>query len=97
MNKYIKTDLDNARKYMKVAIMNTLHDLNSGEEGTINLGPYISWGLLYNCLIESGWELTESSDQTSYDIYTRWISPRGINVKIEGSLSLGEFIIHKNI
>lgn len=56
MNKYIKTDIENAEKYMKSAIMNALHDIDSGEEDEIDLGPNISWNLFSNCLNEAGWK-----------------------------------------
>ena len=55
MNKYIKFDIESAIVQMKAAIMNALHDIDSGEEKEINLGPYLSELLFYNCLIESNW------------------------------------------
>ena len=97
MNKYIKTDIKNAEVYMKSALMNVLHDIDSGEETEINLGQNISWNLFCNCLIESGWKFdTINTRGWSIDFYTYWTSPSGINVIIEGSLFRGkEYRIYK--
>lgn len=91
MNKYIKTDIKNAERYMKSALMNALHDIDSGEETEINLGQNISWNLFCNCLIESGWKLdTINTHGWSVDFCAYWISPSGINVIIEGSFFRGK-------
>lgn len=68
MNKYIKTDLADAEKLMRAAIMNAIHDIESGGEKYINLGPNISNALFIECLEKAGWKdenhdiVTDASD-----------------------------------
>lgn len=101
MNKYIKTDLEQAEKYMKFAIMNTLHDIDSGTEKEIDLGTNLSWNLFYNCLLEAGWE---HDDRTNLDtngfqvnFWDSWYSPSGKSCDICGSLWGGQnYIINVN-
>ena len=45
MNKYIKFDIENAKSYMKVALMNSMNDIDIGNETSIDLGRNISWNL----------------------------------------------------
>lgn len=95
MNKYIKTDLEQAEILMKSAIMNALHDIDSGEEIKIDLGPNISWNLFYKCLQEADWQPDQSYDPIStngweVDFFTYWISPSGLSVEIKGSLWCGQ-------
>lgn len=95
MNKYIITDLEQAETYMRSAIMNALHDIDSGEEEEINLGRNISWNLFYNCLENAGWKVDDSYDEMEYngwevDFWSHWISPSGKYVTIEGSLYCGQ-------
>lgn len=94
MNKYIKTDIEQAITLMKVAIMNALHDIESGEETTINLGPNISWNLFYECLLESDWKNNEDFDPMDtngweVDFWTHWVTPSKKKVLITGSLYCG--------
>ena len=53
MNAYIKTDIENSILQMKVALMNVIHDIK--EIKHINLGKYINYNLLCDCLKESGY------------------------------------------
>ena len=71
MNKYIKTDLADAEKLMRAAIMNAIHDIESGEEKYINLGPNISNALFIECLEKAGWEDENHdivTDLTDYEV-----------------------------
>lgn len=94
MNKYIKTDIENAFIYMKAAIMNALNDIDIGEEKEIDLGPNISWNVFYNCLVKANWKNDESFDwETSgweSNFCTYWISPSGKYCVIEGSMWYGQ-------
>lgn len=86
MNKYIKSDLEDSINLMKAAIMNTLFDIDSGEETHIDLGKYISCALLYDCLIQACWrEKVKSSWQDRLNFISYWITPSGREVSIEGS------------
>lgn len=73
MNKYIKYDLDDAVTQMRVAFMNALDAINSGECTEISLGKYISKELLVECLEDSNWK----GD-------TNWNTPSGLTVDIIG-------------
>ena len=64
MNKYIRTDLQDATTNMKVAIMNALNDINKGEETYINLGKYISHFLFIECLEKAGWKPEKYLNET---------------------------------
>lgn len=71
MNKYIKTDLQDSIKLMRVAIMNALNDIENGEETRINLGPYISQPLLLECLQEAKWDIEfDSNEYIYYEVKT---------------------------
>ena len=78
MNKYIKTDLRDSIKLMKIAIMNALNNIESGEETKINLGCYISQPLFLECLQEAKWEI-EVGDLMCYETKT----PSGKKVLID--------------
>ena len=45
MNKYIKFDIENAKTYMKLALMNSMNNIDIGNETSIDLGRNISWNL----------------------------------------------------
>lgn len=55
MNKYIKFDLRDSVALMKIAIMNALHDIDSGAERVIELGEYTSPKLFKECLASANW------------------------------------------
>lgn len=55
MNKYIKTDLEQAVSYMEIAILNAVYDIDSGEEEEIEMSPYLSLKLIHKCLNLEGW------------------------------------------
>ena len=80
MNKFIKNDLRDATSLMKAAIMNTLHDIDSGEETYINLGPNLSNNILMDCLNEAKWD---------YKLDNKWESPSGKLVLIEEPIFVG--------
>lgn len=95
MNKYIKTDIENAEKYMKSAIMNALHDIDSGEEDEIDLGPNISWNLFSNCLNKAGWKRDDDFETNGWevDFWTHYYSPSNKYCCIKGSLWGQHYII----
>ena len=92
MNKYIKTDLDNAAIQMKAAIMNALHDIDTGEEEKkIELGPYISANLLHECLEEAKWVIDDwESNGFQVDFWWYVHSPSGKEAMVKGCLYLGQ-------
>lgn len=91
MNKYIKTDLEQATSYMRIAILNALHDIDSGEEIEIDLGPNISWNLFNDCLNEEGWKEGDfDTNGWEIDFWMNWTSPSGKYCLIQGSLWCGQ-------
>ena len=82
MNKYIKTDLHDSVKLMKVAIMNALNDIETGEEVRINLGPYISQTLLSECLQEAKWDI-EIEDPDEIHYLTKTPSGKEVSIDLE--------------
>lgn len=82
MNKYIKTDLQDSIKLMRVAIMNALNDIDTGEETRINLGPYISQPLLSECLQQAKWDIEiEDPDEIYY--VTKTPSGKKVSINLE--------------
>ena len=72
MNKYIKYDLDDAATQMRVAIMNAIHAIDSGECKEISLGKYISGTLLLECLEDSNCQRGD----------TNWKTPSGLSIDV---------------
>lgn len=82
MNKYIKTDLQDSIKLMRVAIMNALNDIETGEETRINLGPYISQPLFIECLQETNWKI-ENEDYDSYYYEVKTPTDKKVIINLE--------------
>lgn len=91
MNKYINTDLRDSIKLMRIAIMNALNDIETGEETIINLGPYISQPLFIECLQEADWKI-ENEDYDSY--YYEVKTPTDKKVII--NLDAGDVVIYSS-
>ena len=98
MNKYIKYDLEDAATQMRVAIMNALDAINSGECKEISLGKYISSQLLIECLKLSNWnnfyaDIKVSGWEYRFE-WKNWITPSGLHVDVLGTLFYDhEFIL----
>ena len=54
MNKYIKTDVEQGLKYLKVGVMNALAEIEKGEDEIVLEGP-IALQLIIDCAKERGW------------------------------------------
>ena len=94
MNKYIKSDIDNAAIQMKAGIMNALHDINTGEIDEIELGKYISPTLLIECLKEAGWTNDKDYDPIEtngweVDFWLHQVAPNGKLYIVSGSMFCG--------
>ena len=73
MNKFIKSDIEQGLKYLKVGIMNALADIESGEEEKITLGDYVPFSLVIECAEERGWcpwtdELDDDFDTNGWEV-----------------------------
>ena len=69
MHKYIKTDIEQGLKYLKVGIMNALANIESGEEKKITLNGAISLKLIFNCAKERGWNVSLVHCNSKDNIY----------------------------
>jgi len=94
MNKYIKTDIEQAITLLKIAINNALSDLETGKEKEIHFGCAIPLSLIIHCAKDRGWEDDPDDDWTNgweVDYFYRMVNP---NIKdkclgIGGSLLCG--------
>lgn len=91
MNKYIKLDIEQGIKYLKVGIMNALNDLETGEEKEIRFEAPIALQLIIECAKERGWE--EDMDDWDWtngwevDYWYKMIHPdKNIRLSVSGSL-----------
>ena len=98
MNKYIKTDIEQGIKHLKVGIMNALSDIERGIEKEIILGEFVPFSLVVECAEERGW--TESPylnfDTNGWE-YDCWYYMRMPNTEtkvcIASSLWKGQYTI----
>lgn len=91
MNKYIETDIEQGLKYLKTAIMNTLADIESGEEDEITLKGPIALKLVIDCAEERGWVTDPDMDwdwTNGWQIdYWYWmLTPDEKRIDISGSV-----------
>ena len=91
MNKYIKLDIEQGIKYLKVGIMNALNDLETGEEKGIRFETSLPLQLIIECAEERGWE--EDMDDWDWtngwevDYWYKMIYPdKNIRLSVSGSL-----------
>lgn len=98
MNKYIKTDIEQAMILLKIAINNALSDLETGEEKEICFGCALPLQLIIQCAEDRGWEDDHDDDWTNgweYDYWYRMISPDEKKyLNISGSLLNGNTSIN---
>lgn len=97
MNKYIKTDIEQAFILLKAAIMNALSDLETGVEKEIRFEVPLPLQLIIKCAEERGWEDDHEDDWTNgweVDYWYKMIHPnREDYLSIDGSLLMGNTII----
>lgn len=97
MNKYIKTDIEQAFIFLKAAIMNALSDLETGVEKEIRFEVSLPLQLIIKCAEERGWEDDHEDDWTngwSIDYWYRMTHPNRIDyLSIDGSLLEGNTTI----
>ena len=94
MNKYIKTDVEQAMTLLKVAVNNALFDLEEGEEKVIRFETSLPLQLIIQCAEERGWEDDHEDDWTNgweVDYCYRMIHPdmKDKCLRISGSLLCG--------
>ena len=94
MNKYIKTDIEQAFILLKAAIMNALSDLEAGVEKEIHFEVSLPLQLIIKCAEERGWE----EDMVDWDWTNGWqvdywyyikFPNKNIRLMISGSLLEG--------
>ena len=93
MNKYIKTDIEQAVTLMKVAINNALSDLEEGREKEIHFEASLPLQLIIQCAESRGWEDDHEDDWTNgweVDYWYRMAHPKREDyLHISGSLLCG--------
>ena len=94
MNKYIKTDIEQAMTLLKVAVNNALSDLETGKEEKIRFGCSLPLLLIIHCAEERGWEDDHEDDWTNgweVDYCYRMVHPdiKDKCLYINGSLLCG--------
>ena len=72
MNKYVKTDIEQGIKYLKVGIMNALADLENEEEKEIKFDVPIPLQLIVKCAEDRGWIDDHEDDFTNGWEYYYW-------------------------
>jgi len=94
MNKYIKTDVEQAMTLLKVAVNNALSELETGKEKVICFGCPLPLLLIIHCAEERGWEDDHEDDWTNgweVDYCYRMVHPdiKDKCLYINGSLLCG--------
>ena len=95
MNKFIKTDIEQGLAHLKVGIMNTLADIESGAIEEITLEGPIALKLIINCAEERGWKTDPDMDWDwtngwELDYWYRMITYNNKFVDISGSILAGD-------
>jgi hypothetical protein len=97
MNKYIKTDVEQAMTLLKVAINNALSDLEEGKEEEIHFDYPLPLQLILECADDRGWLDDHVDDWTNgweVDYWYRMAhSKRESYLYIDGSLLNGNTVI----
>lgn len=98
MNKYIKTDIEQAITLLKVAINNALSDLENGKEKDISFEYPIPLQLIIQCALDRGWvNNMDDLDWTNgweVDYWYKMVHPdKKIYMTIGGSLLCGNSYI----
>lgn len=96
-SKFIKTDIEQGLKYLKVGIMNALAEIESGASEDITLDGPIALKLIIDCAEERGWKEDPDMDwdwtngwEVDYSYYM--ITPNNQPVCICGSLLCGNSV-----
>lgn len=94
MNSYIKTDIEQGLQYLKVGVMNTLADIESGEENEIVLNGPIALQFIIDCAKERGWANDPDMDWDwtngwEVDYWYHMITPNQKRVVISSALLEG--------
>lgn len=91
MNKYIKTDIEQGVQYLKTGIMNALSDIESGNEREIELGDFIPFSLIRQCVEERGYKEVDEFETNGWDIdcWYHVIGPNNTKICIESNLWYG--------
>lgn len=100
IKKYINSDLENSRKLMKVAIMNAIHFVASGQIERIDFGQDIPWNIVNECLKENNlyfsWDSFADKNGWEEDWSTiAWNEDLSIVLNLSGSMFYGSLTIEK--
>ena len=94
MNKYIKTDIEQALILLRAAINNALYDIENGIEDEIILGDHVPFSLVVECAEQRGWKEDEFQDFDTNgwecDVWYHMITPDNKNIEIWSCLWKGQ-------
>ena len=94
MNKYIKTDIEQALILLRAAINNALYDIENGIEDEIILGDHVPFSLVVECAEQRGWKEDTLKDWDTNgwecDCWYFMITPNNKLVEIWSSLWKGQ-------
>ena len=94
MNKYIKTDIEQALILLRAAINNALYDIENGIEDEIILGDHVPFSLVVECAEQRGWKEDEFQDFDTNgwecDVWYQMITPDNKNIEIWSCLWKGQ-------
>jgi len=89
MNKYIKTDIEQALILLKSAINNALSDIENGVETSIELGKHVPFSYIIECAEQRGWIEDQIKNGWECDAWYYMLTPNCKSVCIEGYLFKG--------
>ena len=94
MNKFIKTDIEQALILLRTAINNALYDIENGTESEIILGDHVPFSLVVECAENRGWIKDDYYDWDTNgwecDCWYHMITPNNKFIEIWSCLFKGQ-------
>lgn len=94
MNKFIKTDIEQALILLRTAINNALYDIENGIESEIILGDHVPFSLVVECAEKRGWKNDDYYDFDTNgwecDCWYYMLTPDNKSIEIWGCLWKGQ-------
>ena len=94
MNKFIKTDIEQALILLRTAINNALYDIENGIESEIILGDHVPFSLVVECAEDRGWIRDDYHDLDTNgwecDCWYYMLTPNNKSVEIWSCLWKGQ-------
>lgn len=95
MNKFIKTDIEQALILLRTAINNALYDIENGIESEIILGNHVPFSLVVECAEGRGWVRDtyydlDTTNSFECDCWYHMITPNNKSIEIWSCLFKGQ-------